>query len=110
MRATIEVPVTRSIGLAIALLALVDPDPVLGVTADNGAICREKRLHTPGLICPGDPEGPEMLRPEARRPCRPWNMDALRKLYVLGDAEQRAGAEKAIDDIWEGRNEWCPVR
>jgi hypothetical protein len=32
-------------------------------------------------------------------------MDALRKLYVIGDAEQRAGAEKAIDDIWAGRNE-----
>jgi hypothetical protein len=29
MRATIEVPVTRSIGLAIALLALVSPDLVL---------------------------------------------------------------------------------
>jgi hypothetical protein len=78
---------------------------VLGVTADNGAICRQKRLHVPGLICPGDPEGPEMIRPQARRPCRPWNMDALRKLYVFGDAEQRAGAEKAIDDIWAGRNE-----
>jgi hypothetical protein len=31
-------------------------------------------------------------------------MDFLRKLYLLGDAEQRAGAEKAIDDIWAGRN------
>jgi hypothetical protein len=31
-------------------------------------------------------------------------MDALRKLYVFGDAEQRAGAEHAIDDIWAGRN------
>ena len=47
---------------------------------------------------------------EAQRPCRPWNMDALRKLYVFGDAEQRAGADKAIDDIWAGRNGWCPVR
>jgi hypothetical protein len=25
-------------------------------------------------------------------------MDFLRKLYLFGDAEQRAGAEKAIDD------------
>ena len=41
---------------------------------------------------------------EAQRPCRPWNMDALRKLYVFGDAEQRAGADKAIDDIWVCRN------
>ena len=47
---------------------------------------------------------------EAQRPCRPWNMDALRKLYVFGDAGQRAGAEKAIDDNWAGRNGWCPVR
>jgi hypothetical protein len=37
-------------------------------------------------------------------------MDFLRKLYLFGDAEQRAGAEKAIDDIWAGRNGWCPVR
>jgi hypothetical protein len=28
-------------------------------------------------------------------------MDALRKLYVFGDAEQRAGAEMAVDDIWK---------
>jgi hypothetical protein len=48
---------------------------------------------------------------EAQRPCRPWNMDALRKLYVFGDAEQRAGTDKAIEDIiWAGRNGWCPVR
>jgi hypothetical protein len=37
-------------------------------------------------------------------------MDAVRKLYVFGDAEQRAGGDKAIDDIWAGRNGWCPVR
>jgi hypothetical protein len=102
--------VTRSIALSIALLALVDPDLVLGAAADNGTICRQKRLHAPGLICRGNPEGPETVHPEAQPPCRPWNMDALRKLYVFGDAEQRAGAGKAIDDIWAGRNGWCPVR
>jgi hypothetical protein len=48
--------------------------------------------------------------PSQGRPCRPWNMDFLRKLYLFGDAEQRARAEKAIDDIWAGRNGWCPVR
>jgi hypothetical protein len=102
--------VTRSIALSIALLALVDPDLVLGAAADNGTICRQKRLHAPGLICGGNPERPETAHPQAQRPCRPWNMDALRKLYVFGDARQRAGAEKAIDDIWAGRNGWCPVR
>jgi hypothetical protein len=102
--------VTRSLALSIALLALVDPEVVLGAPADNGAICRQKRLRAPGLICPGDPEGPEAIRPEAQHPCRPWNMDALRRLYVFGDAEQRAGAEKAINDIWAGRGGWCPVR
>jgi len=102
--------VTRSITLSIALLALVDPDLVLGAAADDGAIRRQKRLHAPGLICPGDPEGPETVRPEAQRPCRPWDMDALRKLYVFGDAGQRAGAEKAIGHIWAGRNGWSPVR
>jgi len=102
--------VTRSIALSIALLALLDPDLVLGAAADNGDICRQKHLLAPGLICPGHPEGPETVRPEARRAYRPWNMDVLRKLYVYGNAELRAGAEKAIDDIWAGRNGWCPVR
>jgi hypothetical protein len=37
-------------------------------------------------------------------------MDAVRKLFVFGNAELRAGAEKAIDDIWAGRDGWCPVR
>jgi len=37
-------------------------------------------------------------------------MSALRKLYVFSDAEQRADAEKAIDDNLAGRNGWCPVR
>jgi hypothetical protein len=37
-------------------------------------------------------------------------MKALRKLYLFGDAEQRAGAEKTINDIWAGRNGWGPVR
>jgi hypothetical protein len=52
-----------------------------------------------------------------RHPCASYTpaesqptVDALRKLYVFGDAEQRASAEKAIDDIWAGRNGWCPVR
>ena len=100
-----------STAISIALVVLVRPDLVLGAAAaDSGAICRQKRLHARGLICPGDPEGPETVRPEAQRPCHPWDMDALRKLYVFGDAGQRAGAEKAIDHIWAGRNGWSPVR
>ena len=39
-----------------------------------------------------------------------WSMDALRKLYFFGNPEQRAWAEKVVDDIWAGRNAWCPVR
>ena len=108
-RPTKNQAMTRSIALSIALLSLVGPDLVLGAAADNGAICRQKRLHAPGLICPGDPEWPEATSSQGR-PCRPWNIDSLRKLYVFGDAEQRAGAEKAIVDIWAGRNGWCPVR
>jgi hypothetical protein len=37
-------------------------------------------------------------------------MEALRKLYTFGDAEQRAWAEKAVNDIWAGRSGWCPVK
>jgi hypothetical protein len=37
-------------------------------------------------------------------------MDFLRKLYLFGDTEQRARAQKAVDDIWAGRNGWCPVK
>jgi len=33
-------------------------------------------------------------------------MDSLRMLYIFGDSEQRAKAQKAIDDIWAGRNGW----
>ena len=89
---------TRTIALSMALLSLVGPDLVLGAAADNGAICRQKRLHAPGLICPGDPEWTEAARPQGRQ-CRPWSMDALRKLYFFGNPEQRAWAEKAVDDI-----------
>jgi len=45
-----------------------------------------------------------------RRPCRPWNIDALRKLCIFGNAEQWAWAQKAADDIWAGRNGWCPAK
>ena len=99
-----------STAISIALVVLVGPDLVLGAApADSGAICRQKRLHAPGLICPGDPEWTEAARPQGRQ-CRPWSMDALRKLYFFGNPEQRAWAEKAVDDIWAGRNAWCPVR
>jgi hypothetical protein len=37
-------------------------------------------------------------------------MDSLRKLYFFGNPEQHAWAENAVDDIWAGRNGWCPVR
>ena len=36
-------------------------------------------------------------------------MEAFRKLYTFGDAEQRAWAEKAANDIWAGGSGWCPV-
>jgi hypothetical protein len=98
---------TRSAAISIGLLALVGPDLVLGAAVDNGAICRQKRLHAPGLICPSDPEWPAHRQD---RPCRAWNMDFLRKLYFFGDAEQRDWAQKAVDDIWAARNGWCPVR
>ena len=98
-----------STAISIALVLLVGPDLVLGAAADSGAICRQKRLHVPGLICPGDPEWPETARSQGR-PCRPWNMGSLRKLYLFGNSEQHAWAEKAVDDIWAGRNGWCPVR
>jgi len=97
---------TRSAALPVALISLVGSSTlVLGATSDVGGICHQKRLHIPELICPGDPEWPEAGRPEAR-PCRPWDMDSLRMLYIFGDSEQRAKAQKAIDDIWAGRNGW----
>jgi hypothetical protein len=99
----------RGAAISIILLSLVGLGLVSGAAADVGAICRQKRLHVPDLICPGDPEWAEAPRPQGR-PCRPWNMDALRKLYIFGNAEQRAWAEKAVDDIWAGRNGWCPVK
>jgi hypothetical protein len=37
-------------------------------------------------------------------------MDFLRKPYVFGNAEQRAWAQKTVDDIWAGRNGWCPIK
>jgi hypothetical protein len=37
-------------------------------------------------------------------------MEFLRKLYVFGDTEQWAWAQKAVDDIWAGRNDWRPVK
>jgi hypothetical protein len=37
-------------------------------------------------------------------------MEALRKLYTVGDAEQRAWFEKAVNDIWTSRSGWCPVK
>jgi hypothetical protein len=37
-------------------------------------------------------------------------MEALRKLCAFGDAEQRAWAEKAVNDIWTGRSGSCPVK
>ena len=101
---------TRSAALPVALISLVGSSTlVLGATFDVGGICCQKRLHIPELISTGDPEWPEAGRPEAR-PCRPWDMDSLRKLYIFGDSEQRAKAQKAIDDIWAGRNGWCPVK
>jgi hypothetical protein len=95
--------------IAVALLSLNNLALVSSATADVGADCRQKgeNLHIPDLICP-DSEWSEAPRPQGR-PCHQWNMNALRKLYVFG-AEQRAGAEKAINDIWTGRNGWCPVR
>jgi hypothetical protein len=96
--------------ISIALLSLTSLALVSGAAADAGAGCRQKgeSLHIPDLICPGDSEWAEAPRPQGK-PCRPWNMNALRTLYLFGDEEQRAGAVKAIDDIWAGRNEWCPV-
>ena len=97
--------------MSVALLALTSLALVSSAAADVGAGCRGRgeNLHIPDLICPGDSEWSQAPRPQGR-PCRPWNMNALRKLCVFGNAEQRAGAEKAIDDIWTGRNGWCPVR
>ena len=96
--------------MSVALLALTSLALVSSAAADVGAGCRGRgeNLHIPDLICPGDSEWSRTPRRQGR-PCRPWNMNALRKLYVFGDAEQRAGAEKAIVDIWAGRNGWCPV-
>jgi hypothetical protein len=87
----------------LAMLALAGLALVSGTAADVGAACGQNCLQGVELICPGD-------RPPQVRPCRPWNMYSLRALYTFGNAEQRASAEKAIDDIWAGRNGWCPVR
>jgi hypothetical protein len=97
---------TRSAALSIALLSIVGLVLVSGAAADRRSVCRHKPLHVPDLICSGDPAWPVAPRPQG---CRPWNMEALRKLYTFGDAEQRAWAEKAVNDIWVGRSGWCPV-
>ena len=97
--------------ISVTLLSLTSLALVSSAAADVGAGCRQKgeSLHIPDLICPSDSEWSEAPRPQGR-PCRPWNMNALRALYTFGNAEQRASAEKAIDDLWAGRNGWCPVR
>jgi hypothetical protein len=95
--------------VAAILVALVGLAAVSGAVAHTGAICRQQRLGVSELICPGDRERPETASPQGR-PCHPWNMDFLRKLYLFGDAEQRARAQKAVDDVWAGRNDWCPVK
>ena len=100
---------TRGAALLMALLSILGPVLVSGAAADHGSVCRQKPLHVPDLICPGDPEWPVAPRPQGQ-PCRPWNMKALRKLYIFGDAEQRAWAVKAVNDIWAGRSGWCPVK
>src|SRR5215469_18145842 len=71
------------VALVLGALALVS-----GAAADGLAVCRQKgeSLHLPDLICPGDSEWSEAPRSQ-RRPGCPWNMNALRKLYVFGDAE-----------------------
>ena len=99
----------RSAALLIALLAIVGLVLVSGAAADRGSVCRHRPLHVPDLICSSDPIWPVAPRPQGQ-PCRPWNMEALRKLYTFGDAEQRAWAEKAVNDIWTGRSGWCPVK
>ena len=97
--------------ISLALLSLTSLALVSGAAADAWAVCRQKgeSFHIPDLICPSNSEWSEAPPPRGR-PCRPWNMSALRKLYVFSDAEQRADAEKAIDDNWAGRNGWGPVR
>ena len=100
---------TRSAAHLIALLFIVDLALVSGAAADRGSVCRHKPLHVPDLICSGDPAWLVAPSPQGQ-PCRPWNMEALRKLYTFGDAEQRAWAEKAVNDIWAGRSGWCPVK
>ena len=100
---------TRGAALLMALLSILGPVLVSGAAADHGSVCRQKPLQVPDLICPGDPEWPVAPRPQGQ-PCRPWNMEALPKLYTFGDAEQRAWAEKAVNDIWTGRSGSCPVK
>jgi hypothetical protein len=70
------------------------PGARLGATADRGSVCRHRPLHVPDLICSGDPIWPVKPRPQGQpcHHCHPWNMEALRKLYAFGDAEQRAWA------------------
>jgi hypothetical protein len=100
---------TRSAALLIALPSIVGLVLVSGAAADRGSVCRHRPLHVPDLICSGDPAWPVAPPPQGQ-PCRPWNMEALRRLYTFGDAEQREWAEKAVNDIWPGRSGWCPVK
>jgi hypothetical protein len=94
---------TRAAAILVVLIGLA----ASGAVANTGAVCGQQRLRVSELICPGDPERPETTSPPGRS-CRPWNMDFLRKLYLFGDAEQWARAQKVVDDIWAGRNGWCP--
>jgi hypothetical protein len=100
---------TRSAALLIVLPSIVGPVLISGAAADRGSVCRHRPLHVPDLICSGDPAWPVAPPPQGQ-PCRPWNMEALRRLYTFGDAEQREWAEKAVNDIWPGRSGWCPVK
>jgi hypothetical protein len=100
---------TRSAALLITLRSIVGLVLVSGAAAYRGSVCRHRPLHVPDLICSGDPAWPVAPRLQDQ-PRRPWNMEALRKLYTFGDAEQRAWAEKAVNDLWAGRGGWCPVK